>query len=160
MYIGRTWIRFQAFGWDMVASTVSDKSLAAATGASVIVLGPGGVLMVERARPPLQGLWSFPGGRSEAGEDAEATARRELLEETGLGVGVLTRLGEFQPAPEKPLRLTVFAARASVGSPRAGDDALRAEFVPLAEVLSRPLTPGAAGWITRAVLALSDPPLL
>ena len=144
----------------MVASSVSDKSLVAATGASVIVLRSGGVLMVERARPPLQGLWSFPGGRAKPGEDAEATARRELFEETGLSVGPLTRLGEFQPAPESPLRLTVFAARADKKSPRAGDDALSAEFVPLAEVLSRPTTPGAAKWITRAILALSDPPLL
>ena len=137
------------------------KPPAAACGSSVIVLRRDAVLMVERARPPFQGLWSFPGGRAEPGEDTEATARRELLEETGLTVGRLVRLGAFQPAPHvSPLLLTVFAARAGSGVPRAGDDALRAEFVPLERVLARPATAGAAGWIARGIAALADPPIL
>lgn len=117
--------------------------------------------MVERARPPFEGLWSFPGGRAEPGEDAEATARRELLEEAGLTVGALARLGDFHPGPgSSPLRLTVFAARAGAGTPRAADDALHAEFVPYQAVLLRPRTAGAVGWIARALLALAEPPLL
>jgi ADP-ribose pyrophosphatase YjhB (NUDIX family) len=133
---------------------------AATAGASVVVLTRDGVLMVERARAPFEGVWSFPGGRSERGEEAEATARRELLEETGLDVGRLIRLGTFKPAPDRtPLTLTVFAARAGEGAPQPGDDALKAEFVPLSAVLERRTTPGAAGWIARALAALADPPL-
>lgn len=134
--------------------------------ASIVVLRRNSVLMVERGRAPFQGLWSFPGGRAEPGEDAEATARRELLEETGLRVGALVRLGAFQPAPDvSPLLLTVFAARARPGDlrpgdPRPGDDASRAEFVAFHAVLARRRTAGSAGWIARALLALSDPPLL
>jgi 8-oxo-dGTP diphosphatase len=132
----------------------------ATDGASVVVLRPDAVLMVERARPPFQGLWSFPGGRTEPGEDAEATARRELREETGLEVDRLIRLGTFQPGPgASPFRLTVFAARATDGLPRAGDDATRADFVPFSAVLMRPTTSGAAGWIARAIAALSEPRL-
>jgi 8-oxo-dGTP diphosphatase len=139
----------------------SDNSAPALTGASVIVLRPDAVLMVLRRRAPLEGLWSFPGGRSEPGEAPDATARRELMEETGLSAGSLTMLGAFQPAPDRsPLRLTVFAARAPDGEPRAGDDALEAEFVPLSQMLGRPITPGAIGWVMRAILALSTPPLL
>lgn len=132
----------------------------ATEGSSVIVLRRDAVLMVERARAPSQGLWSFPAGRAEPGEDAEATARRELYEETGLTVGPLVRLGVFEP-PVAPLRfrLTVFAARAGDGVPVAADDAARAEFVPFQHVLDRPLTPGAAGWIARAIAALAPPPL-
>ncbi len=139
-----------------------DGNKQARTGASVIVLDRAPsvmrVLMVERARAPFAGLWSFPGGRSEAGETLEETARRELFEETGLKVRDLVRLGSFIPAPEhSPLRLTVFAARASGGEPAAGDDAAQAAFVPLAAVLERPTTAHAAGWIARAIAALVSP---
>lgn len=143
------------------AISTAPSRATAADAASVVMLSRDGVLMVERSRPPFQGLWSFPGGRCEPGEDAEATARRELLEETGLQAGHLVWLGAFQPAADRsPLRLTVFAARAAIAAPRAGDDALRAEFVPFADMLARPATAGAAGWISRALLALSEPPLL
>jgi len=124
--------------------------------ASVIVLRRDSVLMVERARPPFQGLWSFPGGRSEPGEIVEATARRELLEETGLTVGPLLLLGTFQPVAEiSALELSVYAARAGPGEPRAGDDALRAEFVPFQLVLARRVTAGGPKWIARALIALA-----
>lgn len=145
----------------MVAAPAQDNRPAATQGASIVLLRRHGVLMVQRARPPFRGLWSFPGGRREPGEAAQATARRELLEETGLQVGRLVRLGAFRPAPERsPLLLTVFAARAGEGEPRAGDDALSAEFVTFPQVLARPVTAGAAGWIARALAALAEPPLL
>ena len=126
----------------------------------MIVIRRDAVLMVERARPPSKGLWSFPAGRAEPGEDAEANARRELKEETGLAVGVLVRLGSFRPPSDAvaAFEVTVFAAHAGAGTPRAGDDAARAEYVPLAAALERPLTAGAAGWIARAIAALADPP--
>lgn len=141
----------------MAALTDLDNR-AQTNGASVVVLRRDAVLMVERARPPLQGVWSFPGGRSEDGENPEQTARRELLEETGLRLGRLIRLGTAHPAPE--FWLAVFAGRAGEGVPRAMDDAARAEYVPFSGVLTRRVTPGAAGWVARAISALGEPTLL
>lgn len=129
----------------------------ATAGASMIVIRREAVLMVQRSRRPAEGLWSFPGGRAEPGEDAEANARRELMEETGLSVGPVKRLGDFRPAGTS-FHIAVFAARAGGGEPKAGDDAARAEFVPFSSVLTRPLTPGAAGWIARAIATLATEP--
>ena len=129
----------------------------ATKGASIIVIRRDAVLMVLRSRPPSEGLWSFPAGRAEPGEDAEANARRELFEETGLSVGRVVRLGCFQPQGSA-FSVTAFAARAGEGIPVAGDDAAQAEFVPFSAVLTRPLTAGGAGWIARAIMALADLP--
>jgi 8-oxo-dGTP diphosphatase len=131
----------------------------ASTGASVVMLTRDAVLMVRRANPPFQGLWSFPGGRTEPGETPEQTARRELREETGLEAGSLLPLGSFRPAPDRsPMLLAVFAARGGDVMPEAADDALEAAFVPFAAVLERPTTGKAAHWIARALVALSDLP--
>jgi 8-oxo-dGTP diphosphatase len=130
-------------------------------GASVIVLRRDCVLMVERSREPSKCLWSFPAGRREPGEDAETNARRELYEETGLTAGPLAFLGTFNPpGAASSFELSLFAGRTGENEPRAGDDAARAEFVPFERVLSRRLTAGAAGWIAKALLVLSEPPLL
>lgn len=138
--------------------SASSRKLPQREGASVILLRGDRVLMVQRGRPPFAGLWSFPGGSSEHGETVEETARRELMEETGLVAGALQRLGSFKLAPDhSPFVLTVFAAESAEGNLRAGDDALVAEFVPLSEVLTRETTAGAVGWIARAAAAFLCP---
>ena len=143
----------------MVATESVDDGIAM-NGASVVVLRRDAVLMVERAHPPLKGFWSFPGGKCESGETPEQTARRELLEETGLRVGRLIRLGTAHPIPDvSEFRLAVFCARAGEGSPRSGDDAAKAEFVPFSRILTRKTTAGAAGWIAKATAALTEPTL-
>jgi 8-oxo-dGTP diphosphatase len=42
------------------------------------------VLMLNRAKPPLMGLWQGVGGKLEPGETAYASVLREVQEETGL----------------------------------------------------------------------------
>ncbi len=53
-------------------------------GVSACVWREGRVLIIQRAKPPLAGIWSLPGGHVEPGETVLAAAHRELTEETGI----------------------------------------------------------------------------
>ena len=96
------------------------------------------VLLVRRARPPFAGELSFPGGAQKLGETAEAAARRELREETGLDAGPL-RLAAHADVIERDgervrFHYTIlhFAGDAADGSePLAGGDVSEAMFVPI-----------------------------
>jgi len=59
----------------------------------VLLKPPSEVLLIRRGRAPMLGAWGLPGGAQELGETAEAAARRELQEETGLSVGELRLAG-------------------------------------------------------------------
>ncbi|MDF9841275.1 MULTISPECIES: NUDIX hydrolase [unclassified Paenibacillus] len=62
-------------------------------GASIIIFNElDQVLMLKRND---NGCWCFPGGAVDLGEDTEETARRELLEETGLSIGEVSLFGVF-----------------------------------------------------------------
>lgn len=53
------------------------------------------VLLVRRARAPLVGTWSLPGGAIELGETAAEACVREVREETGLEVAVVEAIEAF-----------------------------------------------------------------
>lgn len=67
----------------------------------VIYTDDGEFLLLERRRPP--GFWQSVTGTLEWGEAADAAARREVIEETGIAQGVLvnlqwTQVYEIMPA--------------------------------------------------------------
>lgn len=64
----------------------------------VLLVHPGGPYWSRKD----EGAWSIPKGRREEGEDAEATARREFLEEVGFPVdGALHPLGSVRQSGGK-----------------------------------------------------------
>ena len=95
--------------------------------AVVIVEQEGRVLMMRRAGEPGEGLWSIPGGYVDRGEVVEAAAAREVLEETGLEVGIDDLLGIFSEAG-RPVVVAVFTGRVTGGALRPGPEALEAAF--------------------------------
>ena len=98
-------------------------------GIGVAVLKSDAVLLVRRGRPPSLGAWSLPGGAQHLGETAEAAARRELAEETGLTVGQLVLVANVDSIHRDPdgrvrFHYTIldFAGRWSGGEAVAGSD--------------------------------------
>src|SRR5438067_13553137 len=65
-------------------------------GVGAIIIDDRRVLLVKRARAPLAGEWSIPGGVLEVGEMLRDAARREALEETGLTVEPSELLGVYE----------------------------------------------------------------
>ncbi|WP_411703708.1 NUDIX hydrolase [Edaphovirga cremea] len=61
-------------------------------GSNVIILNSAGHILLQQR---INGCWGLPGGLLELGESLEDTARREVLEETGLQLGPLQFLNVF-----------------------------------------------------------------
>ena len=106
-------------------------------GIGVVLLKPGAVLLVLRAKPPALGAWSLPGGAQELGETAEEAARRELREEAGLEAGTLLLAANVdsihRDADGRVLyhyTILDFASAWQGGEPAPGGDVSAAEFTP------------------------------
>lgn len=112
---------------------------------------------MERAREPLKGYWSLPGGVLEVGETLEAAVVREVLEETGLRVKPLAIVEVFERIirdgeglPEYHYVLVDYLCRAANGEARAGDDVSRAEWVARRDLKDYKLTEGTLEVIEKA----------
>ena len=61
---------------------------------------PREIVLVKQFRPAIgRSMWEVPAGKLEAGEDPEASARRELIEETGYRCSSMRKLWTFYTAP-------------------------------------------------------------
>ena len=57
------------------------------------------ILLVRRARSPAKGFYTLPGGRVEFGESLHTALRREVDEETGLGIDIAGLAGWREALP-------------------------------------------------------------
>lgn len=119
---------------------------------AAIVFDPEGrVLLVERGKPPGEGLWSVPGGRLVGSETLAQGVAREVREETGLVVEVgplscvVERMGD-----DFHFVILDYLARVVGGTLAAGSDARAARFVDEPELAKLPLTDGLVDVLTRA----------
>ena len=105
----------------------------------------GRVLLVQRGRPPAQGLWSVPGGKVGWGETLADACRREVLEETGVEITVgplVTWLERIDPTHHFVILDFIGAPTQAVAEPRPGDDAAQARWLTQDELQALPLTAG------------------
>ena len=122
-----------------------------------LILEGDSILLVERAGEPLKGYWSLPGGLVETGETIEDAVRREVREETGLLVELLSRFDIFERImrdaeghAEYHYVLVDYICRVVGGAPCAGDDVSRLEWVKRPELRNYRLTEGTLEAIERA----------
>ena len=133
-------------------------------GVSVSVWRDGKVLLVERAKEP-RGIWAFPGGHVEPGEELEAAAARELFEETGLTARLAGLVGLYEvirrdAAGEISLHYVIacFLGHAGPGEPVAASDAAAAEWADPETLGQYPLAPNIADAVAKAKELLNAQP--
>jgi len=98
------------------------------------------LLMIERGPDPSvwAGMWAFPGGFVDYGEDPEDAVLREMLEETGV-VGENPRILHVLGAPGRDPRkhcigLFYLVEADHEAEPQGADDAVSAAWVPISDL--------------------------
>ena len=126
-------------------------------GVSACVWRDGRVLLIERAKPPLQGVWSLPGGHVEPGETVVAAAHRELREETGVEAELshLAGLYDIIHHDGAGVIMVHYAIACYAGLWRAGEarplsDAKAVRWTPFAELDGLSLTASVQAAIARS----------
>lgn len=100
--------------------------------AGVLVEKRGNILLVRRIHDPYRGLWTFPAGFVNAGEDPAQAASRECMEETGLNVRVLRLLDIYakREHPQGADFIILYQAELIDGQLLAADDVDAAKWFP------------------------------
>lgn len=71
------------------------KKYTGKTSTAIIPYSDHKILLIKRNTIPFKGYWALPGGRMDPGETVEQTIVREVKEETGLDVIILSKVGEY-----------------------------------------------------------------
>jgi 8-oxo-dGTP diphosphatase len=71
------------------------KKYTGKTSTAIIPFPENKILLIKRNTIPFKGYWALPGGRMDPGEIVEQTVVREVKEETGLDVTIVSKVGEY-----------------------------------------------------------------
>jgi ADP-ribose pyrophosphatase YjhB (NUDIX family) len=123
---------------------------------SLAVFKNGKALIARRAREPLKGLYSLPGGVVEIGETLREAALRELYEEVGLRAEILA-FNEHVESIQRDEKGVVahyviasFVARWLDGEARLGPEADAVLWIDPLAPIEAPTTPGLAEILAKA----------
>jgi A/G-specific adenine glycosylase len=107
---------------------------------AAVIRQNGDVLIAQRPLDGLLGgLWEFPGGRKEPGEELKACLHREIKEELGVGVRVEAKFGIYQHAyTHFRVSLHAFLCTLAGGSPQPLV-ARELRWVPVSELKAYPM---------------------
>jgi 8-oxo-dGTP diphosphatase len=94
---------------------------------TIITDASGHIVMVRRAIEPGYGLWVFPGGYVDRGEEVTIAAIREAREEAGIDVR-LDGLVNIYSYPGRPLIIIVYTASILGGELRIDDESLELQL--------------------------------
>jgi len=115
------------------------------------------VLLIKRAKPPLEGMFSLPGGLVEAGELLHDALRRELWEEVEMKAGELTfnrHLEMVERDTEGRVKrhfvVATFAGRWVSGDGRMNNEVSEMLWTGQSGLSGLALTPGLAGVLASA----------
>jgi 8-oxo-dGTP diphosphatase len=92
---------------------------------SAAIFRDGKILLVRRAKSPANGFYSLPGGRVEFGESLHTALHREVDEETGLKIEIVSLAGWREVLPGAGgghYLIMSFAARWIGGETRLNDE--------------------------------------
>jgi ADP-ribose pyrophosphatase YjhB (NUDIX family) len=131
--------------------------------ASAAIVRDGKILVVRRARPPANGLYTLPGGVVEVGETLIEAVAREVREETALEIEPVALAGfretivrDAESRVERHFIILCFASRWQSGDPVLNEELSEARWLDPAELAGLPTTPGLAEIVAAAFERLAE----
>ena len=109
--------------------------------AVILVNNKKALVLIRRKNPPFQGELALPGGFVDVGETVENACIREAKEETNININIIKLIGVFSEPKRDPRGHNVTIAflcelLTDNEKPKAMDDAVALEVIPLSKISS------------------------